>query len=201
MKKSDILPPGIADKNDSLLVSAFKTHLHFSIPDYLSIKTHFQFYTRKKKDFLLREGQTSSDYFFILEGYVRTFYSTESGEEVTIDILRKGEFASSMYSILKQAPSFESIQCVTDCNICKISAASFETLAIKNPEWIQLGMKCLQSALLKKEERILTFGKLKGKARYAKLMAERPDIIQHVPVQYIASYLGMKPESLSRIKN
>jgi CRP-like cAMP-binding protein len=105
-----------------------------------------------------------------------------------------------MYSILKKAPSFENIQCLSDCRVCKISEASFQTLATKNPAWIQLGMNCLKAALLKKEERILTFGKLKGKERYAKLMEERPDIIKNVPVQYVASYIGVKPESLSRIR-
>lgn len=186
--------------NDELLVKCFKDHFNFIIEDLSSIRTHFSFYHKKKKDFLVKEGYTSTNYFLILEGYVRAYYSIENGEEVTIDILSRGEFASSMYSILKKAPSFESIQCLTDCLVCKISETSFEALAIENPAWIQLGMQCLKSALLKKEERIFTFGKLKGKERYAKLMAERPDIIQHVPLQYVASYIGVKPESLSRIR-
>lgn len=189
-----------ADNNDELLLHCFKDHLNFVIDDFSTISAHFHCYHTKKKDFLLREGYMSSNYFLILEGYVRIFYRTDKGEEVTIDILRKGEFASSMYSILKNAPSFENIQCLTDCLICKISEASFETLAAENPAWIQLGMQSLKAALLKKEERILTFGKLKGKERYKKLMAERPDIIKNVPLRYVASYIGVKPESLSRIR-
>ncbi|NML37249.1 Crp/Fnr family transcriptional regulator [Chitinophaga sp. G-6-1-13] len=200
MKKTDMLKSSASEKNDALLLQCFKDHLNFTIDDLPAIRKHFNFYHKQKKDFLVREGCTSANYFLILEGYVRVFYRTEKGEEVTIDILSKGEFASSMYSILKKAPSFEDIQCLTDCLVCQISEASFEELAVENPAWIQLGMRCLKSALLKKEERILTFGKLKGKERYMKLMAERPDIIKNVPVRYIASYIGVKPESLSRIR-
>jgi len=201
MKNTELMEQEIPETHQELLVKLFKDHLGFMITDFLSIKGHFHFYNKKKKDYLLKEGSVCTDYFFILEGYVRTFYSTESGTEVTIDLLRKGEFASSMYSILKGAPSFEYIQCITDVLVCKISEASFEALAIEIPDWIALGMKCLKYALLKKEERILTFGKLKGKARYEELMRERPDLIHHVPVQYIASYIGVKPESLSRIRS
>lgn len=201
MKQAELIKPQIATDQEELLLKLFKDHLDFTIPDFSSIKKHFHFYNKKKKDYLVKEGTITTDYFFILEGYLRTFYNTESGTEVTIDLLRKGEFASSMYSILKGAPSFECIQCITDVLVCKISEASFKELALEDPKWIDLGMKCLKSALLKKEERILTFGKLKGKARYAKLMQERPDLINHVPVQYIASYIGVKPESLSRIRS
>lgn len=200
MKKPGTSKSSTSESNEALLLTCFKTHLHFTIDDVASIRSHVHFYDKKKKDFLVREGDVSTDYFLILEGYVRVFYRAENGNEVTIDILRQGEFASSMYSILKKAPSFENIQCLTDCLVCKISEASFETLAVKNPAWIQLGMNSLKAALLKKEERILTFGKLKGKERYAKLMQERPDIIKNVPVQYVASYIGVKPESLSRIR-
>jgi CRP-like cAMP-binding protein len=200
MNKSSTLKSSAPDKNEALLLTCFKTHLHFTIDDVAAIRPHVHFYDKKKKDLLVKEGDISADYFLILEGYVRVFYRAENGVEVTVDILRRGEFASSMYSILKKAPSFENIQCLTDCIVCKISEASFEALATKDPAWIQLGMNSLKAALLKKEERILTFGKLKGRERYAKLMEERPDIIKNVPVQYVASYIGVKPESLSRIR-
>lgn len=201
MKNAELIKGQISTTKQDLLLELFKDHLDFTITDFSTIQKHFHFYSHKKKDYLLKEGTVSSDYFFILEGYLRTFYNTESGTEVTIDLMRKGEFAASMYSILKGAPSFESIQCITEVLVCKISEASFKTLAMEDPKWIDLGMKCLKSALLKKEERILTFGKLKGKDRYIKLLSERPDLIHHVPVQYIASYIGVKPESLSRIRS
>lgn len=182
-------------------IQCFNDYFNFPVTEQEIAEGHFKVFKTDKKDFLVREGSIATDYFLILNGYVRTFYIAENGVEVTIDILRTGEFASSMYSILKKAPSFENIQCISPCTVCRISEASFEKLAVSNPKWIDFGMQSLKAALLKKEEKILSFGKLKGKERYAKLMTERPDIIQHVPVQYIASYLGMKPESLSRIRS
>lgn len=200
MKKSGKVKSSTSEQHETLLLTCFTEHFNFTVDDLPSTRSHFHFYDKKKKDLLVKEGDVSTDYFLILEGYVRVFYRAEDGDEVTIDILRQGEFASAMYSLLKKVPSFENIQCLTDCVVCKISEASFEALASKNPAWVQLGMNCLKAALLKKEERILTFGKLKGKERYAKLMEERPDIIKNVPVQYVASYIGVKPESLSRIR-
>ena len=182
------------------LLECLKDDFDFPLGEFSEIKTHFVFSKRKKKDFLLREGELSADYFLILDGYVRIFYLAENGAEITIDLLGKGEVAASMYSILKRAVSFENIQCLTDCLVVKIAESSFESLSLKDPKWIQFGMKCLKTALLKKEERILTFGKLKGKARYTKLIKDKPDFVQYIPVKYLASYLGMKPESLSRIR-
>ncbi|SHF78578.1 cAMP-binding domain of CRP or a regulatory subunit of cAMP-dependent protein kinases [Pedobacter caeni] len=184
-----------------LLLECLKDDFEFSLEEFSTIERHFVFYKKRKRDFLLKEGGQSADYFLLLDGYARTFYLSEAGTEVTIELLGKGEFAASMYSILKGAPSFENIQCITDCLVCKIAEPSFEALSLKDPRWIRFGMKHLKQALLKKEERILSFGKLKGKARYAKLIAEKPDFIHHIPVQYLASYLGMKPESLSRIRS
>lgn len=186
---------------NDVIIQCFKDYFNFSVSEQEIAEGHFKVLRTDKKDFLVREGSIVTDYFLILDGYVRTFYTAENGVEVTIDILRTGEFVSSMYSILKRAPSFENIQCLSPCTVCRISEASFEKLAVSNPKWIDFGMQSLKAALLKKEERILSFGKLKGKERYAQLLAERPDIIQHVPVQYIASFLGMKPESLSRIRS
>lgn len=201
MKNAVLIKQQASSTYEELLLKLFKDHMDFRITDFSSIRSHFHFFNKKKKDYLVKEGSISTDYFFLLEGYVRTFYNTEAGTEVTVDLVSKGEFASSMYSILKVAPSFENIQCITDVLVCSISQKSFETLAVTDPKWIELGMKCLKSALLKKEERILTFGKLKGKERYAKLMSERPDLVNHIPVQYIASYIGVRPESLSRIRS
>lgn len=185
---------------NDLIIQCFKEYFKLPVTDQEIVEGDFTVLKMDKKDFLVQEGRIATDYFLILDGYVRTFYTSEGGTEVTIDILKTGEFASSMYSILKKAPSFENIQCISPCTVCRISEASFEELAVSNGKWIDFGMQSLKAALLKKEERILSFGKLKGKARYAKLMTERPDIIQNVPVQYIASYIGMKPESLSRIR-
>lgn len=87
--------------------------------EFSEAKTHFIFSKKKKKDFLLKEGEISTDYFLILDGYVRKFYLGENGTEVTIELLGKGEFSASMYSLLQGAASFENIQCLTNYLVCQ----------------------------------------------------------------------------------
>jgi CRP-like cAMP-binding protein len=183
------------------LVTYLNDYLGFTINDAQLIDDFFIIENKGKKDFLIKENTLSTDFHFILTGYVRTFHTTKEGEEITTEILRKGEIASSMYSLLKNQPSFENIQCISDCTICRISEKSFEELCSINPQWFQLGMKFLKNDILSKEERIRDFAKLKANDRYLKLLNEKPDIIQNVPVLYIASYIGVKPESLSRIRS
>ncbi len=187
------------------MIPELKTYLidyfSFDTNDNESIEKYFELKNYSKKDFIIEENTKSSDFYLILEGIVRTHHISKLGEEITTDILGKGELVCSMYSLLKNEKSFESSQCISDCKICIISEESFEQLCALNPKWYQLGMKFLKNDILKKEERIRGFAKLKANERYQKLMTEKPLIIQNVPIIYIASYLGMKPESLSRLRS
>ncbi len=187
------------------MTSELKTYLSdyfsFDTNENESIEKYFEIKEYSKKDYIIEENKMSSDFYLILKGFVRTYHNSELGEEITTEILGKGELVCSMYSLLKNEKSFESSQCISDCKICVISEKSFEQLCSINSKWYQLGMKFLKNDILKKEERIRGFAKLKANERYLKLMEEKPHIIQNVPIIYIASYIGIKPESLSRLRN
>ncbi|MCT4699011.1 Crp/Fnr family transcriptional regulator [Tenacibaculum haliotis] len=187
------------------MTNQLKTYLldyfNFDSNDDELLEKYFVIKKYKKKDFLIQENTKSSDFFLILEGYVRTFHISEQGEEITTEILENGELVCSMYSLLKNEKTFENSQCIGDCLVCIISEKTFEKLCTENPQWFQLGMKFLKNDILKKEERIRGFSKLKANERYQKLISEKPNIIQNVPIIYIASYLGIKPESLSRLRS
>ncbi|SFF69684.1 Crp/Fnr family transcriptional regulator [Sunxiuqinia elliptica] len=167
----------------------------FVVEDYFFIEQY------KKKDFLVKENTNSKFFYLVLDGYIRSYHLSEHGEEITTELYREGDLAASMYSLLKSEKAYENIQCITDTIVCKISEESFERLCLQNIQWFQLGMKFLKKDILSKEERLLGFAKLSAKERYQKLLNEKPDIVQNVPVIYLASYLGIKPESLSRLRN
>lgn len=167
----------------------------FVVEDYFFIEQY------KKKDFLVKENTNSKSFYLVLDGYIRSYHLSEHGEEITTELYREGDLAASMYSLLKSEKAYENIQCITDTIVCKISEESFERLCLQNIQWFQLGMKFLKKDILSKEERLLGFAKLSAKERYQKLLNEKPDIVQNVPVIYLASYLGIKPESLSRLRN
>lgn len=75
-----------------------------------------------------------------------------------------------------------------------------EELYTTHPKWQQFGRELMEAFLIEKEERIIDQLSLTAQEKYAKLMQTTPDIIQNVPVKYIASFIGIQPESLSRIK-
>jgi len=183
------------------LIELLKVYFDNSLPDFQYLEEKVFFEKKAKKEYIVKADTHSRDFYFILNGYVRTYYLAAKGEEITTDILGRGEMTASIYSLLKGEPAYENIQCVTDCLVCRISEKKFEELALQDARWYMLSMKFLKAALLKKEERIIDFARLKAHERYVNLLTQRPDILQNVPVQYIASYLGIQPESLSRIRN
>lgn len=183
------------------LISHIEEFYKIKIDENLTLEDYFFIENYKKKDFLVEENTNSNDFYLILDGYIRSYHLSGDGEEITTEIYRKGDLAASMYSLLKNEKAYENIQCITDTIVCKITEDSFEKLCLQNIQWYQLGLKFLKKDILIKEERILGFAKLNAKERYLKLLGEKPDIIQNVPIIYLASYLGIKPESLSRLRN
>jgi len=183
------------------LLEYLRAYFNFEISKLLPLDGYFKIEKKKKKEYLLKEGNYSDDIYLIINGYIRTYHLSEKGDEITTEIYRKGEMVSSLYSIMKKTPSDEYIQCINECKLYKISAESFKELRTKDPQWFQLGFNILKTELLKKEDRIRGFTKLKANDRYLKLIAENQDLVKNIPIQYLASYLGMKPESLSRIRS
>jgi CRP-like cAMP-binding protein len=92
------------------------------------------------------------------------------------------------------------MQTLTDCEMLSISKNDLEKLYSTNQKWQYFGRKLMENFLIEKEERIIDQISLSGQQKYQKLLETNPEIIQHVQVKYIASFLGLKPESLSRIK-
>lgn len=183
------------------LLEYLRAYFNFEISKLLPLDGYFKIEKKKKKEYLLKEGNYSDDIYLIINGYIRTYHLSEKGDEITTEIYRKGEMVSSLYSIMKKTPSDEYIQCINECKLYKISDESFKELRTKDPQWFQLGFNILKTELLKKEDRIRGFTKLKANDRYLKLIAENQDLVKNIPIQYLASYLGMKPESLSRIRS
>ena len=182
------------------LLSYLKVNFNFEFANSTPLEKYFILERRNRNDLLIKEGFCNQEIFLIIDGYLRAYHISESGKEVTTEIYGKGEMVSSIYSLLKKSPSNVNVQCITKCKLYRISNASFVKLRTMDPIWFQLGFNILKTKILKKEDRILGFTNLRAKNRYIKLILENQDIIKNVPIQYIASYLGMKPESLSRIR-
>ncbi|HEX3020454.1 MAG TPA: Crp/Fnr family transcriptional regulator [Chitinispirillaceae bacterium] len=159
----------------------------------------FAFHRFTKNTVILDPDDSDANLIFVNNGYLRSFY-TLAHEEITINISSPNEFTTSLLSFFYNDKSKMTIQCLTDCEIFAISKQNLDSLYSQNPLWQEFGRKIMEKALVEKEIRIMDQIYLTAEQRYLKLLKNNPGLIQNCPVKYIASYLGIHPESLSRIR-
>ena len=152
----------------------------------------------KKGTTLLKEGQKSKDSYFVLKGCIRTYYVVD-GEEKTTAFYTEME-ALTPPCVINKTPSEYYVSCLED-NILLVSNADMEAeINSKFPKF-DIMCKMLSEELLAKER--MDFDEFKTSSpeqRYLNLLQKRPDLIQRVPQHQLASYLGIKPQSLSRLR-
>ena len=153
----------------------------------------------RKKEHYLREGEVCTRYGFIMKGCVRLYFLAD-GEEICKDLLFEKTFAGSLASFTLQKPAFFHIAAIEDTLLLEIHRHDLLYLFEHYSCWQKLGRIMAEGLAIRKELREISFLRDSPEERYRKLLEEQPMVLQRVPLQYIASYLGMKPETLSRIR-
>jgi CRP-like cAMP-binding protein len=152
----------------------------------------------KKGTILLKEGQKSKDGYFILKGCIRKYYVI-NGEEKTTDFFTEME-GLTPHCVTNKAPSEYFISCVEDTILTVADPDIGVEVNAKFPKF-DIMCRMLSEELLAKEQ--IDFDEFKTSSpeqRYLNLLQKRPDLIQRVPQHQLASYLGIKPQSLSRLR-
>ena len=152
-----------------------------------------------KGQILVEENKIAKHLYFINSGFIRVYY-LHDGAEVTNHINCPPGFITSLNSFITETKSHEFVECVTNCNLLSITKKDLDTLYQHSQRWAEVGRVIYEQALAYNEQRTKDIITLSADQRYLKLMSQHPDIIQNVPLQYIASFIGIKPESLSRIR-
>lgn len=153
----------------------------------------------QKKEPLIKENTICSFIWFLETGVLRSILIKE-GEEFTSDFFFEGSFVSVYTSFLTQTPAIVSIRAISPATLYGISYAQFNDLLNKSSEWYKLGKYIADSFFFKKCKRETSLLQDSATERYKFLLETFPGIEQLVTQRHIASYLGIKPESLSRIK-
>ncbi len=152
----------------------------------------------KKGTTLLKEGQKSKDSYFVLEGCIRTYYVLDS-EEKTTGFYTEME-ALTPPCVISKTPSEYYVSCVEDC-ILTVSNSDMEVeINSKFPKFESMCRILAEELLAKQRIDFDAFKTSSPEERYLNLMQSRPDLIQRVPQHQLASYLGIKPQSLSRLR-
>jgi CRP/FNR family transcriptional regulator, anaerobic regulatory protein len=153
----------------------------------------------KKKEFLLQEGRVCNKIFFVNSGCARLFYNVD-GVENTVQFFFPNSWYTDFSSFLTGQAALENLQALEPCEVVIIKKEDLYKLYNQYPVFDRIGRVLAENAFLSltKLNRMLT--NEEPEERYVNLMTQRPELFEKIPQHYIASYLGIKPESLSRIR-
>lgn len=153
-----------------------------------------------KKKPILQQGEIEGFISFVESGIVRQFIPHQN-KEITFGFVFPNGFISAYDSFLNQSPSDYSIEPVIDCVLWRISFDDLQVVYDKTGIGNLIGRKTAENLFRKKAKRELSFLTETPIERYQNLFDERPELIREIPLKYVASYIGVTPEALSRIRN
>lgn len=179
---------------------AFNKQAQLSEEVWTEIRSYLKERTFKKGQFLCRNGQIERYLSIIYTGTCRGFYTNKEGEEISVGFMFANDFVSAYYSFLTQRPSLMAIQAVTPITVVSISYTHLNILCDKYKSAERIGRLNAERIYRRKEEREIALLTMDATERYQDLIQRSPQLLQHISLKHIASYLGIKPESLSRIR-
>ena len=152
-----------------------------------------------KGDYLIRSGTVCRQLFFLQKGIVRGFVS-DGKKEVTTWLTAEGEMATAIRSFIKQQPTGENVQAIEACYVLAISYDELYHLLEKFPKLNVVVRKILEQYYCDAEERAYIIRLSNARVKYDYFLATKGNLVNRLPLKYIASYLGMTLETLSRMR-
>lgn len=183
----------------NLLIKNISACVPLSPADEKIISHLFQEVVIAKDDHLLMEGQICRRVIFIEQGLVR-YYLTNNGEEQTYYFNKEGEWVCDYPSFLHKAPAYANIQALETTTIRTISYDDLQTFYEQVTHGERFGRLAIEQVFTNVIEQISSLYNDKPQVRYQKFIQTYFDIAQRIPQYHIASYVGVKPQSLSRIR-
>lgn len=166
----------------------------------MDIESNFPIETYEKGTFLIREGQIARNAYYVIKGVVRE-YKLVDGEEKTTAFYLEGKSAINFNSLANQTPSKVNFVCGEQTTLAVVNSEKEKELYNKHPRFETFCRKGMEEMMGVKQSQLTETITLKPEKRYEKLQCERPELLNRVPQYQIASYLGISPEALSRIRN
>lgn len=156
--------------------------------------------TYKKGDYILKEGMVSGSYLILESGLMRSFAHDYKGNDTTTDFFSDYDVVIDVLSLFKRVPTQENIQALTDCECWEIGFDRFQELFHSIGGFSEWGRLWMTNRLFHFKQRSLEMVTMPAKDRYLQLLKDKPQIVLHSPLKYIAGYLGITDTSFSRIR-
>lgn len=151
-------------------------------------------------ELVVSAGDMNYNYVMVVQGILRNYIITPQGEERTILFSAEGKNTGSYATIFSDRPATEYIDAIEPCVLALADMRNFEELADKNPRMMKAFKDGIKENLVDAIERLEDYTILSNEERYKRFFDKYPELIQRIPQKYLASYFGVTPVTLSRIK-
>ena len=182
-------------------LSSVKEHIAITEDEFEFCKTIFIPKKLRKRQYLLQAGDVCRYTAFVEKGMLRTFTVDEKGNEPILQFSMEGWWVTDLYSFLTDEPSRYNIEALEDCELLLITRPSWDILLEKVPAFERYFRILIQNNLIATQRRLISSMTETAEEQYTKLIDNFPTCLQRVPQHMIASFLGITPETLSRIRS
>ncbi|RZM08898.1 MAG: Crp/Fnr family transcriptional regulator [Pedobacter sp.] len=165
-----------------------------------AVKDFFTPKSLRKRQYLLQAGDSCKHLAFIAEGLLRTYNTDDKGNEHVSVFGWEGWWLSDFNSFLTGVPAIYNIDAIEDAQLLLLSRADYEKLTLNVPIMDRYFRILFQNSILTKERRLTSSISHTAKEKYLEFISSNPEVSQRIPQHLIASYLGIAPETISRIK-
>ena len=181
-------------------IEIFRQFTDFDNSELKVIMPYFEHKRFKKKTTLLDIGKVSNEVFYLIKGCIR-LYCERDGEELSTYFFTENMFAGSYDSFLSRKPSKVAIETLEECDVLVLSHKGQEKLYEIFPKMNEFIRKAIEQRFVLLHDLFISYLLNSPEERYLMLLKDRPELLQRFPQHQIASYLGVTPVSLSRIRN
>ncbi|MEQ8417550.1 MAG: Crp/Fnr family transcriptional regulator [Imperialibacter sp.] len=181
------------------LEAVIAQQIQINVTDLAMIKEKFVQVDARKGQVLVEAGQKCTEMYFIRSGYLRVF-SLANGVETTLWIGNSGSFMTAISSFIFETSNRWTIQAITECQLEVLGRKDHFELLQRCPKWMEFDIVLLSRSFAMLEERMFAHLHSTARERLDLLMQNNPRLFLDVPLQYIASLLGVTPETISRLR-
>ncbi|MEN4760366.1 Crp/Fnr family transcriptional regulator [Chryseobacterium sp. C39-AII1] len=183
-----------------VLLSHIEDKVDLTEKDKSELQQFFTYKKIRKKQYLLQEGDVCKNLSFVSKGLLKSYMLDEKGSEHISMFAFEGWWISDFNSFINQEKALLNIDAIEETELLTITREEYENMMVKIPIMDRYFRILYQNSLVTKDYRLMVFNSFTAEEKYTQFAEKNPDIIQRVPHNLIASYLGLAPETVSRIR-
>lgn len=182
------------------LVAVLQSLAFFTPEEQAEIQRYFRKKRVSKNDIVHREGDVCKYFYFVASGCIRIFFRDEKGADKTRYVLLPNHVGTALSSFISGNPATEWIEAACDSELLEIHHEDFYRLCAEMDAWKGFYLRMLELAYTFQNHRIEQLTTLTARQRYEQVLAQKPELIQHLSNRQLATYLDIREETLSRLK-